>query len=261
MKTRIMSFNIWGDYFGNPVTEREALIGDVIARYQPHILGMQEATASWNRSKLFEELKNTYAFAEGAGMPDNNFVPLLYRKDLFTQEDAGYVDYTDTPDPSKGASWAVLAHRESGKRVIVINTHFWWQKFGLPENEARRISNACALTLKALELTEKYQAPAAAMGDLNSFPAMPAIRCLKELGWRLAREEAPVTSEVSSHHGNPERGEDGRYHGKRTERKWEHSIDHILFRGEIDPQTFTVVEDPDALDASDHSPICCDFEF
>ena len=38
---RIMSFNIWGDYFGNPVNEREDGIGRVISVYSPDILSMQ----------------------------------------------------------------------------------------------------------------------------------------------------------------------------------------------------------------------------
>ena len=66
--------------------------------------------------------------------------------------------------------------------------------------------------------------------------------------------------QVSTHHGDPVRGEDNLFHGEATLRTAEHSIDHIICMGAASPIEFRVVEDQDALDATDHSPIWCDFE-
>ncbi len=257
---RIMSFNIWGDYFGNPVEERENGIGQVISTYSPDILGIQEATASWNGSELFKALKNEYAFVDVSAYVENNFVPLLYKKDKFELIDSGFIKYPDTPDPSKGATYGVFKEISSSKLISVFCTHFWWQHFGVLEHDLLRISNAALLTAKAFETVEKYNSPAVGMGDLNSDHSMPTLTYLCNAGWKLTQSDAVESSNISSHHGDPIRGEDGKYHGSKTDKDHTKSIDHIFFRGDIAAKKFYVVEDRFALDASDHSPIYCDFE-
>lgn len=259
MTVRVMTFNIWGDYFGNPVEEREGQIGAVIARHAPDILGVQEITQNWHSSALFCTLSETYEISGGEGFHENNYVPLLWRRDMFTALACGFVPFPDTPDISKGISWAVLRHRESQKTICAMNTHFWWKYFGEAENDAIRVSNAARLTETAEQLSRTYGAPAVAFGDLNSTLSMPTIPYLLSHGWNLARDGAPLTSEVGSHHGDPVRGADGRYHGTKTEKRYPASIDHILYRGAIRPVEFSVIEEQDALDASDHSPLLCTF--
>ncbi len=257
---RIMSFNIWGNYFGNPVEEREGGIGEVISTYSPDILGMQEATPDWNASKLYSSLESEYGFVDVSKYVGNNFDTLIYKKDRFELIDSGYVKYADTPDASKAATWGVFEEKATGKRLAVFCTHFWWMYFGEAEHDLIRVSNAALLTAKALELVEKYNIPVVGLGDLNSDYSMPTLTYLRAAGWKLAQSEAVESSDVGSHHGDPVRGEDGKYHGKRTDKDYTKSIDHIFFRGEIKPQKFDIVEDQFALDVSDHSPIYCDFE-
>lgn len=254
-----MSSNIWGDYFGNPVETREEQLGVVFDTYSPDILAMQEATKNWNSSKLFAKLREKYAFVETGEAPENNFLPLIYKRELFDCLDCGFVKFTDTPDPSKGATWALLSDKSDSLRFAVICTHFWWQKIGDPKMDEIRVSNARKITEKALEIITKYAVPVVALGDFNSKLTNPSIAFLRESGWKFARDEAVTTSGVCTHHGNPVLGEDGKYHGKRILTGYENSIDHIIYRGNIEPELFFVVEDQDALDASDHSPIYCDF--
>ena len=47
-----MTSNIWGDYFNNPVEDREKLLFDVFDRYKPDILGLQEVNKSWYKSNF-----------------------------------------------------------------------------------------------------------------------------------------------------------------------------------------------------------------
>lgn len=257
---RIMSFNIWGDYFGNPVEEREDGIGKVISDNSPDILALQEATRSWHASKLFSELKNVYAFVEPETAPEPNYVPLLYRKDRFSLLESGFIRFYDTPDQSKGSTWGVFEDLTSRNKVAVFCTHFWWKYQGELSHDLLRVSNAALLTDKALEITARYDIPAVALGDLNSPWKLPTLDYLRAAGWKLAQSEAPESSGVSTHHGDPVRGEDGRYHGRRTSDDYTKSLDHIVFRGSISPVKFSVIEDQTALDVSDHSPIYCDFE-
>jgi endonuclease/exonuclease/phosphatase family metal-dependent hydrolase len=254
-----MSSNIWGDYFGNPVELREEQLGRVFALYSPDILAMQEATRSWNSSKLFSKLRENYVFVETNEAPENNFLPLIYKRENFDCIDSGFVKFIDTPDPSKGATWAMLSDKTTGKRLAVICTHFWWKKISDPEMDAIRVSNARLITEKATEIIDKYSVPVIALGDLNSNLKIPSIAYLRESGWKFARDEAVITSEVCTHHCDPVLGTDGKYHGKRIFSSYQNSIDHIIYRGNIKPELFEVVEDQDALDVSDHSPVWCNF--
>ena len=258
MKIRFISSNIWGDYFGNEVETREDQLFRVFDAYAPDVLGMQEATAAWNNSGLFSRLKETYDFADASAQTKNNFVPLCWRRNAFRLIESGYVQYADTPDPSKAATWAVLEDKASGVRFAAFSTHFWYKTFGDPVHDAIRVSNAREMTAQALCLREKYGVPVVAFGDLNSRYCDPAIAYLKENGWQLVRDTAAVTDETASHHGDPVRGEDGHYHGKTTENRYPVSIDHMLFLGDAVPAEFRVIVDQDALDATDHSPILGD---
>jgi len=260
MNVRIMSSNIWGDYFGNEIAVREDQLFDTFERYAPDVLGMQEATTNWRQSALFRNLAREYEFIDTGLFTDNNYTPLLYRRKFFDLIDSGFTKFSDTPDNSKSFTWAVLQYKQNGKQFGAISTHWWWKNIGRAEDDALRVSNAAEVTQLALELVEKYGIPVFAFGDFNSRYACPSIAYLREQGWKYAQEEAEVTMAVSTHHGDPKRGEDGLYHGEATLRTAENSIDHIVYLGNASPIEFRVVEDQDALDATDHSPIWCDFE-
>jgi len=260
MKVRIMSSNIWGDYFGNEVAVREDQLFEVFSKYAPDILGMQEATKSWTESRLFAALREEYTFVDTDAYTDNNYVPLLYKTAAFRCVDSGYLHYEDTPDKSKSLTWAVLESVETGCRFGAVNTHFWWKFIGTPEHDAIRVSNAENVHRTAVSMAEKYDIPVFAFGDLNSGTERPCIVYLKEQGWVSAQENAAVTSRISTHHGDPVRGEDGRFHGKTTENPAEKSIDHIFALGKAEAKEFRLVTDQPALDATDHSPIWCDYE-
>ena len=255
MKIRVMSSNIWGDYFNNPVEARGDQLAQVYTRYSPDVLALQEATPSWYASRLFSTLRGEYEFAAPSDAPENNYTPLLYRREMFDCIDQGFVRFPETPDISKGAAWVLLLHRESGKKLAVFSTHFWWKFIGTPEHDALRVANAEQLSAKAEELN----LPVIAMGDLNSRINNPSIETLRRRGWKFARDEASITTDVSTHHGDPVLGSYGKYHGARSKSDYTQSIDHIFYRGALTPERFAVVEDQDALDATDHSPIWCDF--
>lgn len=258
---RIMSFNIWGDFFGNPVEEREEAIERVFRDYVPDIIGIQEATPSWTRSAMFRSLRDVYAFAEPENPPVNNSDPLLYNKERFFCVESGYVPYRDTPDASKAATWAVLEERDTARRIAVFCTHFWWMHIGEADHDddVLRVANAALLTDRAIEITQRYGVPAVAMGDLNSPLHIPTHTYLRRAGWKYAQADAPETRMESTHHGDPVRGTDGKYHGCLPTDDYTRSLDHILYRGDLTPVRFGLVQDAYALDASDHSPLWCDF--
>lgn len=257
---RIMTSNIWGDYFNNPVEDREDLLYDVFMRYQPDILGFQEVTKSWYGSKLFERLSGEYAFA---GMEsynnsnvNSNYVPLAYKKDYLLLA-KGYERLRETSDRSKAITWAVLKHPREEKVFAVCNTHFWW-KSG-PEHDLVRTENAKQLVALMKFLQEKYDCPVFAFGDMNTVLSSDVFKVYAENGIRHLYDLAEKKKDVSSHHGDPQPDENGKLRGKTTQKGREYSIDHIIGMGDgIKVQEYRVVEDQDALDATDHSPVFVD---
>lgn len=247
---RIMTANIWGDYFGNAVSPRDKQLLTVVERYAPLILGLQEATVSWHDSVLLSYLRESYTVIGEAG----NYVPLAVHGSCRILAD-GYEPLIHTPDESKGITWAVADTPEW--RVAVCNTHFWW-KTG-EEHDAIRVENAHQLVARMRALQQAYACPVLAMGDMNCPLSAAVFSVYKQEGVQHLNALAAQPSTVSSHHGNPVRGDDGLYHGCRTDNGNDCSIDHILtLTDDVSVSAYCVVEDQEALDATDHSPVYAD---
>ena len=255
---RIMTSNIWGDYFGNPVSQRAEQLYDVFQKYNPDILGFQEITESWYKSPLFEKLNRDYQFV-GTELRDNdNYVPLIYKKEKFTLLAKGYERLFDTHDPSKAITWAVLESKEDANRFVVCNTHFWWMQ-GKQEHNVIRNKNAMQLSKLMKVLKEKFECDVFAFGDMNTTISSDIFKVYAKNGIKHLYDLAEEKDNISSHHGDPLRGEDDKYHGSKTFKDSTHSIDHIIALGEeFKVMQYRIVEDQDALDATDHSPVYVD---
>lgn len=272
---RIMTSNIWGDFFGNEVSVREGQLYNVYKKYSPDIIGMQEATGAWYLGKTFLDLEKDgylflgthfihpelYHFAPGQPLYEDGVnVPLLVKKDTFKVLDYGWELLRNTPDHSKSITWAVLETKEEHKVFGVCNTHFWWMERN-EEDFRLRAENAKQLTDLMKYINEKHNCPVFAMGDLNARIDSEVFQVFDENGVKDLIDEAETASWVSSWHGDPERGEDGRYHGKKTQADKSHSLDHMMgYAGGYRVKEYKVVEDQDALDATDHSPVYVDVE-
>jgi len=276
---RFMTFNIWGDYFGNPVAEREAGVEAAILEARPDIVALQEVTPNWWKSPMFANLENAgYAIVRGdedaalrraalsraKSAVHVNHEPLLYRKDVFELLDSGTDFFHLSLDGTKSVTWAVLADKGSGRRFAAFATHFWWQKNG-KESDAIRELNARHVLLLLSDIRKKWGAdlPAILGGDLNSVEKSAAHAMLRSGGFVNAAFDADVRSTHRSHHGNPKRGEDGRYHGSirpAEDNKPELSIDHVYYTKGIHALRHEICVDQSVLDVSDHSPVLVEFE-
>ncbi len=259
---RVMSSNIWGDYFGNPPHERDQALASVLLRYAPDLIALQEVTPNWWTSRLFAALAADYAVADGGASDQRrtNYTPLLYRRSRFELLSQGVDFYHLKLDRSKGVTWAVLRDLESRRLVIAFSTHFWWK--GTDESNYIRTVNAEKLAERLLELQRRYgDAPVLGGGDFNCTVASDALRLLKTRGFSSAQEVADEASPVCSHHGDPKRDDAGRYRGapRPSDNVKARSIDHLLVSAaSVRVLRETVILDQDALDASDHSPIFMD---
>lgn len=251
---RIMTCNIWGDYFHNPVKDRMGGYETLFSEYKPDIVGFQECTAGWYGSGFFEAIEKDYSLYR---LIDKNYTPILVRKERFSLLSCGFRLYSRTPDASKGYTYLVLKDNATDKALGVINTHFWW-KVG-EEHDRIREENARELGLCARNIVAAFGCPVYAFGDLNCRYHESPFRILASEGFLRTIDSAREADEMSSHHGDPVLGEDGKWHGRKTENDKNHSLDHILFmNGTESIFRYRVVCDPYILDSSDHSPVYID---
>ncbi len=258
---RVMSDNIWGH---DPIGDRFSKLATVYHRYLPDVIGLQECSPISRRAGNSIIELNADVYEEVPVMATNalrnNYTALLYRRDRLTLVDFGWHLYSGLNDKgSKSLTWAVF-DTKNGHRFIHINTHYFWTA----DNNGRstRICNSGELLGVYWSLTRQYvNCPVVFTGDFNCRSYEPPIKALTYYGLREARYEAEEKSPYRSHHAYPTYHEDGDHYdsGVMPSKQPEESIDHILIAGFCDIPQFVTVVDPEALDASDHCPIFCDF--
>lgn len=256
---RLMTANIWGDYFDNPVASRAPAFMEAFERYQPDILGLQECTANWHTSQLFTALDANYnIIAQFEGI-EINHVPLFYKKDRFELLESGFHHYTRTPDHSKAYTYGVFKSIANSQVFAVYNTHFWWKNGS--EHDAIRMSNAAELVASMEEIHTRYACPVFALGDLNCTKYAEPLRFMAEHNIIRLHSMADAFTKKSSHHGNPVRGSDGLFHGRAPKNSDAKSIDHIVglcSNSEYAVLNYQLSLEQPLLDASDHSPVYAD---
>lgn len=179
---RVMSFNIRYD---NPDDgahnwkHRKERAAKAIRFYDADILGTQEVLNG--QLKDLKQLLPEYDVV-GVGREDGKqkgeYSALWYKKERFSLLQSGHFWLSETPDVpgSKGwdgacermASWVKLKDRQSGKELIVLNTHL--DHVG----KAARIEGVKLLLRKAEEIGGGL--PVVVTGDFNAEPQSDVIR-------------------------------------------------------------------------------------
>lgn len=279
---RFLSFNIWGDYFNNPVAERQDGVAAIIRGHRPDLVSLQEVTPGWWNGTLFADLKaagletlrgdETNALLR-AGAPKNtatwpkkyvNHEPLCYNPRRLKLLDQGLDFYHLHLQVEKSVTWGVFEDRESGRRFMAFATHFWWMSNG-KESDMLRELNARHILDRVADVRKKWGAdlPVIGGGDLNTRPGSWAYEAFRDAGWENAAASADVKSPICSHHGDPKRGADGKYRGFQNPKcnLASNSIDHVFFTPKgIHALKHDIDVSQPALDVSDHSPVVVDFE-
>jgi len=267
---KYMCFNIWGDYFGNPVYERDLKEAAFVMRNAPDIVGMQEVTPSFWKSRLFEKLSADYGFVRCEGSPKAEFNPLLWRRSRLDLIEGGTHIYAakDNPEGSKGFGWGVFRDKATGRMLIAYSTHLWWKNQRSPVDGAMRVRNVRELLAKIAELQAKHGCPVVGGGDLNCTRAQAEDGVLTPLaewekaGFADAQYMVPGASQYSSNHGDPRRDALGIYRGwiRPEAGDPKNSLDHVHYTTNgIVPLSLVVDRSQDALEVSDHSPVIFTF--
>ncbi len=173
MKIKTVSFNIryCDDRGGNSIRERAPRLFDVISRYAPDVIGLQEYRPAWERyiEKYFAieyAMFNKYRTSE----VELEASPILWRRELFDCIDTGYFWLSDTPDvESRGwdeigcyrmCVYVTLREKKSGTVFTSMNTHFGFGD-GCQMKSARLIAE---------QRSRLPQYPTFVLGDFNMSP-------------------------------------------------------------------------------------------
>lgn len=162
----VMSFNI---YTHTGDSERVERVIEMILKYQPDVLGVQEASVSW-MNILKDRIGTLYGFV-GEGRNGGNsgeYSAIFYLKDKFKVHDSGTKWLSSTPDVAGSKystssyprimTYAVLERKIDGLQFLHVNTHLEHT------NEESRLSQISVL-LKQIEMLPDL--PTTITGDFN----------------------------------------------------------------------------------------------
>jgi endonuclease/exonuclease/phosphatase family metal-dependent hydrolase len=183
---RFMTFNIRYDTpadgaAGNQWADRRASVIETIRRFDPDVVGLQEAL----RGQL-DDLRDAFGGHTVIGEPREElgeYVPILIRHDRFDLERHGNFWLSSTPETpgSRGwdagnprhCTWLQVRDRSSGRRAAIFNTHL--DRWGaVARLEASRLIVARARLTPHL--------PTVVMGDLNASEGSEPLATFHESG-------------------------------------------------------------------------------
>ena len=242
---RIVSYNILDETFCDNLPEkpwvrgenRSNSVGRVISTLAPDVVCVQEARTVW--PSLFPTMLPDYRTLDFGDV----FSRILYNPKSVMFVEGGIEYYPDSWANIRNLIWALMVHRESGRKFIVTNTH--WDI----SDDIRVKKNAGQMAGWVKHLAVRYKVPVFSTGDFNADVKMPSFRkYLSETGAADAGEtavrrlNAEYCSCVESFHSGvgPEKGL---------------PIDHILYDpASVTALCYALVIDEVTRRASDHLP-------
>ena len=260
---RFVTFNVWGEYFGNPASERDRAQLDMLLDYDADFIALQEVTKGFWDSRLVGGLKERGYVVVGEKdgyCNSHSLTPIFYRQDRFKELERGAYLFHPELDKSKGVVWVAVEKRSSGERMVVFSTHFWW-KYDSKSDDFVRLVNARDLLRELSQAASRLGATIVGGGDFNAKENASPIVELFRGGLVSARETSPVTDRRGTCRKYPTRDARGQWRGSSLkESEKSQCIDHIVYRAHgVNPVRFSLDCRQLALDISDHSPVIFDF--
>jgi len=260
LKVIVMSFNIrnaGGDKnTPNNWNNRKKQLCDIIQRYSPDVIGLQEAF----RSQIDDIRKNLPEYGEVGlgrdGGKKGEYSAILYRLNRFKVKESDTFWLSDTPEkPSKSqkwgnscirvCTWARLVEKKSGQAFYMFNTHLDHRSQLSREKSVRLIMTYIQ--------KRKYPDPFVLTGDFNMGESNSAIKYLEGTG--EIKNHSPITLVDTFRILYPEEKNVGT-HNAFTGLTNGEKIDYIF----VEPKTHTLAasiirEQKEGRYPSDHYPI------
>ena len=263
---RVMSFNLLTDIWSDTpaVKGRDLGVAKTILYYTPDVIGLQEASNTWYKSlkSLLKatpyKLTCTEQERVDSKYGNNNFTAIMYNSETVTLIESGVKPFVSKGNQyMKTMTWAYFEHKESGKRFVLLNTHFeapGSDEAEKAENLVYRKNQAVEYVAFVEELEARYNAPVIGTGDFNSTE-----------GSDRADKHKPYATLVEKLH-------EAKYSAEKIQRQcstWHTlgsqisiadagSFDHIFGNDRVKFKYFNTLVDSFLMSASDHCPIYAD---
>jgi endonuclease/exonuclease/phosphatase family metal-dependent hydrolase len=256
-----MTFNI---RFGlaadgeNSWAHRKDLVVEVVRRYRPHVIGIQEGL-QFQLDYMAKKLEGYRYFGKGReGDLTGEYCAIFYDADRLKRTAHGQFWLSDTPEvpASKSfgnvlprvATWGRFRLAGGGREFYLYNTHL--------DNRSRRSRIlSAALILRRLKRCDP-RLPLILLGDFNCTPKRQPYRLLtgklrfEGLKGRFRDAYAELKGEGPG---------EGTFHGFRGH-TWFGNVDYIFFRGSLVPRGVEVVRfHRGNRYPSDHYPVFAEF--
>jgi endonuclease/exonuclease/phosphatase family metal-dependent hydrolase len=255
---RVISFNtrvMTSNDGPNQWMYRRDAVARMLLGQRPDLLGLQEA-AKAQIDDLAARLDGYGWIGIGRlGEDSGEFCPIFLHQDVLELQDHGHFWLSEQPDaPSMGwdaayarvATWARLRHRQTGRRLLLLNTHLD------NKGETARLEGAKLIRQRLANLSATT--PAVVVGDFNCGPESPPYRAMTEEPGGL--RDARLVSR-GGHTGPVETFTGFRSSGERPAKL----IDYIFVSSDLSVlRTETVPEDYDGRQLSDHRPLLADLD-
>ncbi len=132
----IVTFNvrICDDANGNSVNERAPRLKKILEKYNPDIVGFQEATPKW--MEFFNEYygEKFEIFNKYRALNNKESTPIIWKREKYDLIDKGYFWLSDTPwieslgkdtwECKRICMWVLLKEKSTNKEFYYFNTHF-----------------------------------------------------------------------------------------------------------------------------------------
>lgn len=259
---RIMTWNLGCMVSEDNHGEVECI--DIILRYLPDILGLQECNAAVH-NKVLKNLPEYYAFANKThnGSSTVNYTPIIYNTELFTllKSDIVWLRGRYTGTNTKSLNWAVFEDK-SGEKFALVNYHGAVCSNGYKgfENFTSAELSQQALEWKLDNVVQVIEIKNAIVAEFGNIPIMVSgdnnFNSSSQPYTNLAADgftDAELTARVSKMTGYKTSYSYGNVPGEGL------SIDHIFGLNDIDFVVHSIVRGDDVWKASDHSPVYVDF--
>lgn len=208
---RIMTFNIrLGLIWDGPNRwyKRRELVFDVIRRFGPHVVGIQEAFP-YQLGELLSAFPRFGAIADRryGGRLTGTYAPILFDAERLEPAQSGDFWLAPEPDGSRSrgwdaavpriCTWAVFGDRSNGRsRFAVSNTHFDQAGIVARTESARLVVDRLAV------LTSRR----VVLGDVNADETSEAAQIFARAGYRDTFRVLHPDAEARTYHGFRGRG-------------------------------------------------------
>ncbi len=250
---RVMSYNILSEEWAEEakvLDGRDTASVATIMYFAPDVVGLQEVSANWYK-RIDNLFGDKYKIVDRQNTKkQTNYSPLAYNTEKVKVIEHGVKEYSvGNSTKLRLMSWALFEKLDSGKRFIVINTH--WD-LTTNDDKGYRTAHSKEMAAYALELEKKYDAPIITTGDYNSNESSSMYKnFVNTTGFHEAKYTAKVINLACKTYHNL---------GTSVSTAPAESIDHIFGSSKVEFLYFDVLVNKIVTNASDHNPIYADIK-